>query len=54
LAKTKKPVKVVSDELLEYDPELNSAAELVLIVDGREDRPGSGRVKSVNYEVSPM
>jgi ERCC4-type nuclease len=59
----RKPTKVFSDALLEYDPELNASAELVLVVDGREDRSASGRAKSigehltkrsVKYEMRPL
>lgn len=38
--------------MLEYDPALNSTAEIVLIVDGREDRSGSGRTKSISEHLN--
>lgn len=61
--KPKKPAKLISDKLLEYDPVLHSSNELVLIVDNRENRSGKGQRKSisehlkkrsVNHELRPL
>ncbi|KAI6182830.1 Crossover junction endonuclease MUS81 [Aphelenchoides bicaudatus] len=62
MPKSKKPIKVVSDVLLEYNPLISaSAAELVLIVDGREERTGRCKSikeyltkRSVNYEMRSL
>ena len=48
----KKNQTAASGELLHYDPDAHVTAPLVLIVDGREDRPGGGRGKSISEHLT--
>ena len=51
-AASKKNATAASGELLYYEPDEQTAANLLLIVDGREDRPDSSRGRSISTHLA--